>query len=218
MLTRFLLARAFKPFLLAFALVATTGAQAQQFAPGTDYTELKQAIGTDSPGKVEVVEFFWYGCPHCYDLEPHLAKWVSALPKDVEFRRVPAPFNNQWAIAGRVYYTMESLGVLAKLHGPLFDAIHKDGLRVNNERAVLDWMGRQGVDTAKFSAAYRSFAVESKMKRAAQVTQASGIDGVPALMVNGKYLVSAEQGRSRERMLAIANSLIARSRQEMAKK
>jgi thiol:disulfide interchange protein DsbA len=131
---------------------------------------------------------------------------------------VPAPFNNQWAIAGRVYYTMESLGVLAKLHGPLFDAIHKDGLRVNNERAVLDWMGRQGVDTAKFSAAYRSFAVESKMKRAAQVTQASGIDGVPALMVNGKYVVSAEQSRSRERMLAIADSLIAKSRQEMAKK
>jgi len=202
----------------AFAFAAASAALAQPFAAGTDYTVLKEAVGTDNPAKVEVVEFFWYGCPHCYDLEPRLVKWVGALPDDVEFKRVPAPFNNQWAIAGRVYYTMESLGVVEKLHGRLFDAIHKDGLRITNERALLDWMGRQGVDTQKFSAAYRSFTVESKMKRAAQVTQASGIDGVPALMVNGKYVVSAEQGRSRERMLAIADALIAQSRRETARK
>jgi thiol:disulfide interchange protein DsbA len=208
-----------KRLFLALALVAAgTAAHAQQFTAGTDYTVLKQGIPTDSPTKVEVVEFFWYGCPHCYDLEPRLANWVSALPKDVEFKRVPAPFNNQWEIAGRVYYTMESLGVMEKLHGQLFDAIHKDGLHINNERAVRDWMGQHGVDTDKFSAAYRSFTVESKLKRARQVTQASGIDGVPALMVNGKYVVGAQQAQTRERMLAIVDSLIARSRQEMAKK
>jgi len=213
MLPRFL-----KRTLFALALVAATATHAQQFAAGTDYTELKQGIGTDNPAKVEVVEFFWYGCPHCYELEPRLVKWVGALAKDVEFKRVPAPFNNQWAIAGRVYYTLESLGAVQRLHGPLFDAIHRDGLRVTNERALLDWVGKQGVDTQKFSAAYRSFAVESKMKRAAEITQASGIDGVPALMVNGRYVVSAQQAQTRERMLAIADSLIARSRQEMAKK
>ncbi|MCL4801410.1 MAG: thiol:disulfide interchange protein DsbA/DsbL [Burkholderiales bacterium] len=212
---RFLARRLFAGAFLALCLaVAGAPAGAQQFAAGADYTVLDPAIPTDNAAKIEVVEFFWYGCPHCYELEPRLAKWVQTLPKDAEFRRVPAPFNNQWAIAGRVYYTMESLGVVEKLHTALFDAIHKDGLRITNERAMLDWMGRQGVDTQKYSAAYRSFAVESKMKRAAQLTQASRIDGVPALMVNGKYVVSAQQGQTRERMLAIADHLIARSRQK----
>jgi len=208
-----------KSLLLALALAAAGAAHAQsQFVAGTDYSELRPGISTDNPAKIEVVEFFWYGCPHCYDLEPRLTKWVSELPKDVDFKRVPAPFNNQWAIAGRVYYTLEALGAVEKLHGPLFDAIHRDGLRITNERAMLEWVGKQGLDTQKYSAAYRSFTVESKLKRAAQVTQASGIDGVPALMVNGKYVVNAQQGQTRERMLAVANSLIARARKEMAKK
>ncbi|MCZ7562486.1 MAG: thiol:disulfide interchange protein DsbA/DsbL [Burkholderiales bacterium] len=211
--------RSFVGACLALCLaVAGAPAAAQQFAAGADYTVLDPAIPTDNAGKVEVVEFFWYGCPHCYDLEPRLERWVEKLPKDVEFRRVPAPFNKQWAVAGRVYYTMESLGVVEKHHTALFDAIHKDGLRITNERAMTDWIGRRGVDAQKYSAAYRSFAVESKLKRAAQLTQASRIDGVPALMVNGKYVVSAQQGQTRERMLAIADHLIARSRQEMAKK
>lgn len=204
--------------LLALALALAGAANAQPFAAGTDYSVLNPGIPTDSAGRVEVVEFFWYGCPHCYDLEPRLTKWIGALPKDVEFKRVPAPFNNQWEIAGRVYYTLESLGVVEKLHGPLFDAIHKDGLRITNERAMIEWVGRQGVDTQKYSAVYRSFAVESKLKRARQVTQASQIDGVPALMVNGKYVVNAQQGQTRERMLAIADALIERSRREMGKK
>jgi protein dithiol oxidoreductase (disulfide-forming) len=202
--------------LLAFGFVAASpAAHAEKFEEGVAYTVLKTALPTDDPGRVEVVEFFWYGCPHCYEFDPLLEKWVKALPKDVVFKRIPAPLNNNWAIAARVFYTLETIGALDKIHTQLFDAIHKDGLRLTNERALLEWLGTKGVDTKKFSAAYRSFAVESKLKRAKQMSEESGIEGVPALMVNGKYIVP---GQSPDRMLSIADSLIAQSRKEMAKK
>jgi len=203
-------------FVIALAFAAAgPAAHAQTFTEGVDYTVLSTPIGTDNTAQIEVVEMFWYGCPHCYEFEPLVERWVKALPKDVAFKRIPAPLNRNWETAARVYYTLESMGLLEKLHGPLFDAIHKDRLRITNERALLEWLGGKGVDTKKFSATSRSFAVESKLKRAHQVTQASGIEGVPALMVNGKYVVP---GMTATRMLAIADMLIARSREEMAKK
>lgn len=199
---------------LAFAAAGPV-AHAQTFQEGVDYMVIQKPIQTDNPAQIEVTEFFWYGCPHCYEFEPSLEKWVKALPKDVEFKRVPAPLNRNWEIAARVYYTLEAMGQVEKLHVPLFNAIHQDRLRITNERALLEWLDSKGVDTKKFSAAYRSFAVESKIKRAQQLTQAAVLEGVPALMVNGKYLVP---GQSAGRMLAIADSLIAQSRKEMAKK
>jgi len=203
-------------FVLAFAFAAAgPAAHAQTFQEGVDYMLIKKPIQTDNPAQVEVVEFFWYGCPHCYEFDPSLEKWVKALPKDVEFRRIPAPLNRNWEIAARVYYTLESMGLVDKLHVPLFNAIHQDRLRITNERALLEWLESKGVDTKKFSAAYRSVSVESKIKRAQQLTQASALEGVPALMINGKYLIP---GQSAARMLAIADSLIAQSRKEMAKK
>jgi len=207
-----------KHFLLVLALsFAAVGpaAHAQSFQEGVDYMVIKKPIQTDNPAQVEVVEFFWYGCPHCYEFDPSLERWIKTLPKDVEFKRIPAPLNRNWEIAARVYYTLESMGLVEKLHVPLFNAIHQDHLRITNERALLEWLESKGVDTKKFSAAYRSFTVESKIKRAQQLTQASALEGVPALMVNGKYLVP---GQSAARMLAIADSLIAQSRKEMAKK
>jgi len=199
---------------LAFAAVGTA-AHAQSFKPGVDYTIIAKPIPTDNPARIEVAEFFWYGCPHCYDFDPELERWVKALPKDVEFKRLPAALNRQWAIAARVYYALESMGLVEKLHTPLFNAIHRDDLRITNERALLEWLDKQGVDTKKFSANYRSFSVESKVKRAQALAQEVAIEGVPALMVNGKYLIP---GQSFARMLAIADYLIAESRKEMAKK
>jgi thiol:disulfide interchange protein DsbA len=185
-----------------------------QPTPG-EYIELKPPLPVETRGKIEVIEFFWYGCPHCYEFDPSLESWVKALPKDVEFKRIPAPLNRVWETAARVYYTLESMGLVEKLHTPLFNAIHQDRLRITNERALLEWLDSKGVDTKKFSAAYRSFSVESKLKRAQQISQAAALEGVPALMVNGKYLVP---GQSAARMLAITDSLIAQSRKEMAKK
>lgn len=200
---------------LAAALLAAAlagAALAQQ-----PYTELKPPLPTDAQGKIEVLEFFWYECPHCYELEPVLEKWIARLPKDVEFRRVPATFNERWNISARVFYTLEAMGLLQKLHKPLFDAIHKDRLRVTDERQLTDWLQRQGVDIAKFQAAYRSFAVDSKLKRTQQLVAASKIDGVPALLIDGRYLVAAGGAvGTHERMTQVADALIEQSRKSLA--
>ena len=199
-----------KRLLVGLALVAASfTAQAQ--AQVKPYIELTQPLPTDSGDKIEVIEFFWYGCSHCYAFEPYIEGWLKRLSKDVEFRRVPAMFNKQWAEAGRVYYTLEAMGLLDRLHRPLFDAIHQQHLRITNEDQLRDWLKRQKVDVDKYFATAQSFSVESKLKRAAVMTEASKITGVPALLVNGRYLVSAEVG-SQDTMLQIADSLIQRSR------
>ncbi len=201
--------------MLAFAgaALAPILADAQQAKP---FLELNPPIPTERSGKVEVVEFFWYECPHCYSLEPLVEGWLKKLPKDVEFRRVPAMFNQQWALAGRVYYTLEAIGELDRLHRPLFDAIHKSGLKVTNAKQLQDWLERQKVDVAKFNATFKSFAVESRLKRALELTAASKIDGVPALMVNGRYLVTESTANGEERMFAVVDSLIEQWRKQAA--
>lgn len=197
---------------LALSLMAFT-ASAQ--VPAQGYTELSEPLPTSTNGRIEVVEFFWYGCSHCYAFEPYIEQWLKALPADVEFRRVPAMFNKQWAEAGRVYYTLESMGLLGRLHRPLFDAIHQQHLRITNEGQLRDWLQRQKVDVDKYFATAQSFAVESKLKRAAVLTEASKITGVPALVVNGRYVVSAEVG-TQQKMLQITDALIERTRKEAA--
>lgn len=197
-----------KKLLAALLFAAALPAGAQGLPP--EVVVLPTPVATDAKDKIEVVEFFWYGCPHCYTLEPALDKWVKDLPKDVEFRRVPAAFNEQWATAGRVYYAFESLGLVDRLHKPLFDAIHKDGLRVTNPQALAQWLEKQGVDPKKFADTQKSFAVESRMKRAKALLDQSRIDGVPALMVNGKYVVPMNQN-----ILPNADRLIAMERAQM---
>jgi thiol:disulfide interchange protein DsbA len=182
---------------IPLALRAQTGGD-----PG--FTVLQNALPVDNPAKIEVAEFFWYGCIHCYNLEPVIEAWLPKLPPDAYFRRIPAVFNERWATDGAIYYAFESLGVLGKLHRPFFDAIHKDRLKTDSPEALNEWLTKNGVDPAKLDAAVKSFGVQSKLKRAAQLTAGSKIDGTPALMVQGRYTISSEQGRSREGMFANA--------------
>jgi thiol:disulfide interchange protein DsbA len=183
-------------------------AQARPMA-GLDYTEIKPAQPVETQGKIEVLEFFWYGCPHCYTLEPLLEKWIPTLPADAQFRRVPAVFNNPaWARDASIYYAFDALGVVSKLHRPFFDAIHRDRLRTDNPQALAEWLTKNGVNMKKFDEAMKSFGVQSKVRRATQLSAAYRIDGTPALAVNGRYTVSAEQGRTQQGMLAIAEHLI----------
>jgi len=173
------------------------------------YTELKPPQPVDTDGKkIEVVEFFWYGCPHCYNLEPLLETWVKKLPPDVQFRRIPAVFNDRWALDAAIFYTFEALGVLDKLHRPFFDAIHRDHLRSENQAAMSEWLTKNGVDPKKFYETFKSFGVQSKTKRATQLSVAYKIDGTPAMAVQGRYTVSAEQGGSREGMLDTTSYLV----------
>ena len=182
-------------------------AQARPTA-GLDYTELKPAQPVEVQGKIEVLEFFWYGCPHCYTLEPLLEKWIPTLPADAHFRRLPAVLSPGWANEAAVFYAFEALGVLGRLHRPFFDAIHRDRLKTRDPVSFNDWLQKNGVNVKKFDEAMKSFGVQSKLRRATQVSAAYRIDGTPALAVNGRYAVSAEQGRTQQGMLAIAEHLI----------
>jgi thiol:disulfide interchange protein DsbA len=190
-------------------------------AAGVDYIELKPPQATDSPGRVEVIEFFWYRCPHCYALEPVLEPWIKGLPRDTQFKRIPAVFNEDWAVDARVFYTLEAIGEVERVHQPLFDAIHQQGgVRLKGDayaKWVADWLGKRGVDMAKYDGAFRSFSVESKLRRAAQLTQAYKIDGVPALAVQGRYLVTAGLTGERKSMVRVADHLVGESRKQLAK-
>jgi len=183
-------------------------AQARPMA-GLDYTELKPAQPVETQGKIEVLEFFWYGCPHCYTLEPLLEKWIPTLPADAQFRRVPAVFNNPaWARDAGIYYAFDALGVVGKLHRPFFDAIHRDRLKTRDPVSFNDWLQKNGVNVKKFDEVMKSFGVQSKVRRATQLSSAYRIDGTPALAVNGRYTVSAEQARTQRGMLTVAEYLI----------
>jgi protein dithiol oxidoreductase (disulfide-forming) len=180
---------------------------------GVEYHELSTPQPTDTAGKIEVLEFFWYGCPHCYNFEPILSGWVKKLPKDTQFRRVPAMFNDEYAQGARAFYALDAIGEEERVHKALFDAVHTGSrLRVADEAALTEWLGKQGVDTKKFAAAYRSFSVEGKLKRAAQLTQAYKFDGVPSMVVNGKYVVNTDKVTSFDQLLAITDFLIDQSR------
>jgi protein dithiol oxidoreductase (disulfide-forming) len=204
--------------LLAFAAVLSIAVPAlAQRAPeeGMDYFTLNPPQTTESPGKIEVTEFFWYRCPHCYALEPQLQSWLKQLPKDAQFRRVPAVFNDDWAIDARIFYTLEALGQEERLHKALFDAIHQQGgARLKGEayaKWAAEWLAKQGVDPKKYDETFRSFSVSTKVRRATQMTQAYRFDGVPALAVQGRYVVNASNS-----MLSVADYLIGRLRKAAA--
>lgn len=190
--------------LFTLALLAPSLAPAQQ----RGYTELNPPLQVETQGKIEVLEFFWYGCIHCYNLEPVLEPWLKKLPPEAVFRRVPAVFNPRWGHDATIYYTFEALGVLDRLHRPFFDAIHRDRLRTDDPKALAEWLQKQGLDPKKFTETMSSFGVQSKMRRAVAMTAAYKVDGTPAMAVNGRYTISAEQNPSREAMLATVSSLV----------
>ena len=201
--------------LLAFA-PALAFAQSQPM-PGANYSVLKPPRGAETPGKVEVIEFFWYGCPHCYSLEPPLENWIKKLPPDAEFKRVPAVLSANWEPHARFYYAFEALGVLERLHRPFFDALHRDHLRIDNVEAVNQWLTKNGVDAKKFAATTSSFGVTTKVKRASELSKAYRLDGVPLLAVQGRYTISAEQGGSQQGMLRVTEYLIDLARKDLKK-
>jgi protein dithiol oxidoreductase (disulfide-forming) len=171
---------------------------------GGPYAELNPPQPVESTGKIEVLEFFWYGCIHCYNLEPRIETWLKTLPKDVEFRRVPAVFNERWGHDAAIFYALEAMGVLDKLHRPLFDAIHRDRLRTDKAEELTPWLQKHGIDPKKFEATVKSFGVQSKTRRAVRLTSDYKIDGTPAMAVHGRYTVGAGDG-----MLDTVNQLVA---------
>ncbi|HMM53900.1 MAG TPA: thiol:disulfide interchange protein DsbA/DsbL [Candidatus Desulfobacillus sp.] len=202
--------------LIGLSLALVAGGALAQGRPAYKLLAKPQPVETGQ--RIEVIEFFWYGCPHCFDLEPFLRKWTASLPKDVEFRRIPAVPTERWMPNARTFYTLEALGLLDKLHGEVFDAIHIDRVNLNDEKTQLDWMAKMGVDRARFAEAWKSFSVQSKTKRAVQLTQAYDITGVPTLVVDGKYVTSVSMTGSPEGLMQTLDELVARARAERSKK
>ena len=207
--------------LTGLLLCSAAGAQ-QRPREGVDYLTLNAPQAVEAAGKVEVTEFFWLRCPHCYTLEPVLQDWLKQLPRDAQFRRVPAIFNEEWALDARVYFALETTGDLPRVFRPLFDAVHQQGGTQQRGEGYLkwvaQWLSKNGVDMAKYDAALRSFTVETKLKRAEQMTRAYKIDGVPAMTVQGRWVVSASMSGERNVMIRVTDYLVGEARRQLAKK
>jgi thiol:disulfide interchange protein DsbA len=210
---------------LSLTLVAATaGATPANPQNGIDYRTLDKAQQTDSGNKVEVTEFFWYSCPHCFAFEPSLAEWVKKQGDKIVFKRVPVAFRESFVPEQKLFYTLEAMGKVDELHKKVFNAIHVDRQRLDNDAAIVNFMVKQGVDKDKFLEVYNSFGVQAKARRATQLQTAYRVDGVPMVAVDGRFLtapsiVGASVGNQSEQALHAAtlqvmDALVARSAKE----
>ena len=183
-------------------------APAQQLAAGRDYNVLSPAQPTDAPGKIEVIEFFWYSCPHCNAFEPRFAEWIRKAPKDVEVKRVPVRFRDDFEPQQRMYYVLEALDKVEALHGKLFHAIHVDRQNLNSAQALAQWAEKQGIPAAKFQEVYNAFGVVSKARRATQLQESFKVQGVLALGVAGRFYTDGSLAGGMERALQVIDHLI----------
>src|SRR5690349_6150086 len=172
------------------AFILSTGTALGEIVAGKDYRLIKPPQPVASGAKIELLEFFWYGCPHCNNLQPSLTAWLKRKPADVEFKRVPAVFQDSWVPLTKAYFTIEAMGLVDKLHHRVFAAIHEQRIHLQDPKVLFDWVGKQGVDAKKFADTYNSFAVQSHTQRAKDMTNNYDIPGTPALVVDGKYLTA----------------------------
>ncbi len=181
---------------------------------GTHYVRLSQPLPVTAPaGKVEVVEFFWYGCPHCNAFEPALEAWVKKLPEFVAFRRVPVQFREEpFGTHQRIYFALETLGQLEAMHRKVFAAIHNDRLKLDKPAEIQAFMSKNGLDGARFIEVMNSFGVQTKARQAKQLAEAYKIDGVPALGIQGRFYTSGSLAGGQDKMLVVADFLIQASR------
>ena len=185
-----------------------------KYSPETHYTILTTAQGTSSaPDVIEVTEVFWYGCPHCYNFDPYLEKWKANLPEDVNFVRLPVIWNPTNQIHARIFYTAEALGKLDEVHEAIFRAMHRDKQTLATEASIQAFLLDFGISEQEFNDTFRSFAVESKLQRAKNLTQRYRIQSVPLLVTNGKYLTQGSEIKNFDEMLAVTDELIERERQ-----
>ena len=203
-----------KDIVLAGDPSASTAATTWKYEEGKHFNSLPTAQGTSSsPGKIEVAEVFWYGCGHCYNLEPDLSAWVKKLPGDVSFVRIPVMWNPTNEIHGRIYYTAEALGKLDQINPAVFRSIHVDNRPMTDEKEIQLLFEQNGVSAADFNKVFRSFSVESQLKRAKDLTLKYRVKGVPLLVIDGKFTTDGPEIKNHQDLLAVAQELITRERQ-----
>jgi thiol:disulfide interchange protein DsbA len=181
---------------------------------GHDYTVVKSPQPVATGKKIEVLEFFWYRCPHCFQLEPSLHKWLKTLPKDAQIRRVPAVFRDDWMPAAKTFYTLEQMGEIERLNSKVFDAYNIEHINLDDPAILGGWIAKQGVDRKKFEAIYSSFSTQSKAMQGGRLATTYGISGVPAFIVDGKYLTAQSMTQTEARLYDVLDQLIAKARAE----
>lgn len=165
---------------------------------------------------IEVIDFFWYGCPHCYNLQPALERWISRKPADVTLRRIPAVLRDSWAPHARIYYTLEALGEVERLHQRVYYSYHVEELALSSPGVVAEWAVRNGISRERWDEAYNSAAVQRKVEEAAKLSRAYSVTGTPSLVVNGRYLTSSSMSESLNGVIVILDGLIDKMRREAA--
>ena len=195
--------------IVAVLAFAALGAWAQASPP---WIKLEPQQPTEGNGKIEVIEFFWYGCPHCFRLEPSLNAWLQNKPADVVFKRIHALPGTAWLAHAKIFYTLETMGLEDKLHEKVFDAIHKDNKNLASPKVLDDWLALNGVDPVKYHEVEKSFTVDSKLKRANQLTVNYKVDGVPRVIVDGKLATGPEFAGGEDRIMEAVDQMIAAER------
>jgi len=198
--------------LLAFAMLA--GTASAQLVEGKNYLRLPNPQPVETGNKIEVVEFFSYGCPHCAALEPYLDKWLESLPQDVAFRRVPVMFHPDWLQLAKVYYTLDAMGQAAKLSPEVFKAIHQQNVNLADKNKFFEWAASKGLDKKKVEEVFSSFAIDGKVKRAMQLAQEYHIEGVPTVIVDGKFMTSSDRVGTHANLPPAITELVAKARSE----
>jgi thiol:disulfide interchange protein DsbA len=197
-------------WLSVLLLLPLSFAGATTFVEGKDYRVLPQAQPTTNPDRIEVLELFWYGCPHCHRFEPYIEKWLKTKPDNVDFVRMPAILREKWSLHARAYYTAETLGIVDKIHKPLFDAIHVEKRYLFDEDSLMQFFSEFGVSNEEFRNTFHSFAVDSKVRRARQMSKRYMATGTPAVVVNGKYLTGPGMAKGFANLIKVINFLVAR--------
>ena len=198
---------------LTLPMAPSALAQARQFKEGKDYKRLDKPVAPEAPaGKVDVIEFFWYSCPHCNAFEPTLDAWVKTASKDMAIRRVPVAFNASFVPQQKLFYALEGMGKLDEVHAKVFRAIHVEKQKLAKDDEIFAWIGKQGLDVAKFKEIYNSFSVSNQVRRASQLQDAYGVEGVPSMGVAGKYYTDGTMAGSMQTVLQVVESLTAMAR------
>jgi thiol:disulfide interchange protein DsbA len=202
---------------LAISFSGLSGAQSPKIEEGFDYRILPTPQPLESKGKVEVIEFFWYGCPHCYDFEPELNVWLKRQPKDVIFRKVPVAFRDDLMPHSQLFYALEAMGKGDALNDKVMYAMHKENKRLMTENEIVDWVVTQGIDRNTFLATYRSFAVVSKARAARQMADTYRIDGVPTVVMQGRYMTSPSIAGTKAKAISVMEHLEQKIRKDKFK-
>ncbi len=201
-----------KKFFSVLVLVLVAQLSQAAVKEGVNYQVIAKPQPTADTGTIEVLELFWYGCPHCYQLEPEIEAWLETKPDDVTFIRLPAILGPTWELGARAFYTADLLGVTDKIHTPMFERLHKQRKPLRNADDVKAFFVERGVSAEDFDKTFNSFAVITRTNRAKQARDMYGITGVPALVVNGKYRTTAELAGGNRQLLEVVNALVEQER------